>query len=219
LDDPGRGPRRRTGALAAVPGPFEAARAAIGDRRRRGRAGGLSAPGRLPLRLAIVWHSIGTGLRGQGSLLEPDDPDNSSALALSVEEPVELLADRVRHETRLLCARPAPERGLSPHLAGSVLSRDQKTVMLEGPASRFPTTWVDFGQSSWLHQGAARFLDWAPDELDLPILGGVRHYTKAGHPRVVEAVAAARPDLVQVVIRDAIRCDVSRTLISAAPDS
>ncbi len=172
------------------------------------------APGD-PLRVVMLWHSLGTGLRGRGSYVDLDGLNSSLPITLTLSLPGELLADRVRVEIQLILAGPGKSNfGLSPKRPGSILWSEGKTIILEGLASRFPTELIDFAESSWLPENASWFLDWDPIDLDQMALGTIRLYINARNARVRRAVTDANAS--DEVIRDIIEFDVGRTMIMGA---
>jgi len=169
------------------------------------------------LRLSVVWQSPGTTLRGRGDCLELRD--NSAAVEVELKLQVDgaVLADRIRVETQLVLGNMGTgESPLAPRLPGSVLWRDETSVQLEGSASRFPVQWVDFRDAGWLPANAGWYLDWDQDDLERPLLGGVRLYINSAHDVVRRAAGATHPLPTERPIRDAMRWDVGRTLILGA---
>jgi hypothetical protein len=171
-----------------------------------------------PLRIAAVWRSTGTALRG--CLFRSDLPLGGGLHSVSLfgEVPAKDLAGEVEVETHVLVptARATAEP-LSPHYAGSVLWTDAVTVVLEGNAPRFPVELVDFQTVLWApHPDASWYVSWNRYDLDQPMLGSVRLFVNARHPRVVRAMSQDAQDGEARVIRSAIYYDVGRSLIRAA---
>jgi hypothetical protein len=168
------------------------------------------------LRLAIVWHSAGTGLRGRGDIYDIQGIADTIRVELGLSIAGALLADRIRVSTQLVLANEPSLRqsNIVARHPGSLLWSEERTVILEGKDSRFPTELITFADSSWLPERAAWFLDWEPDDLHLPVLGHVRLFINADHSSVSRAVTQALPE--DEDIRSAIRFDVGRTLILTA---
>jgi len=120
------------------------------------------------LRLAIVWQSLGTGLRGRGSAIYLDSMQSSQSTVLALSLEGGDLADRIRIDINLVLASAGKsDAGLAPHRPGSLLWHEERTVILEGQASRFPVELIDFTQHMKLPENGAWFLDWDPEDLRL----------------------------------------------------
>ncbi len=171
-----------------------------------------------PVRVAAVWHSTGTALRG--CLFQSDLPSGGGLHCVSMfgRIPGRELAGEVRLETHLLV--PTGRAGaepLSPLYAGSVLWSDTLTVELEGNAPRFPVELIDFETVLWApHPDASWYVSWNRYDLHQPMLGSVRLFVNARHPRVVRAMSQEAQDSEARAIRSAIYYDVGRGLIRAA---
>ncbi len=169
------------------------------------------------LSLVLAWHCPSTSLRGRGdSAAIPDTPTSETVLDLHLAGG--LLADRLRLETQLVLAGAGQGASrLAPVRPGSLLWRDERLVLLEGQAARFPMEVIDFDAHAWLPTGAAWYLDWDLDDLRQLVLGGMRLFINAQTERVARAVSATDP--VATVITEAIQFDVARTLILAVLDN
>lgn len=168
------------------------------------------------LRIALVWHSSGTGLRGRGDYVDINDLNSSYPLTLTLFLPGELLADKVRVETQLLLAGPGKSSfELSPKRPGSILWSEGKTITLEGIASRFPTEMLSFSKSSWLPENAAWYLEWDPFDLEQIALRTMRLYINEDNAKVKKAVVNSTSE-VDEFIRDIIEFDVGRAMIMDA---
>ncbi len=168
-----------------------------------------------PLRAAILWHSLGTNLRGCGSRVDLDGTQSPLLFSLTLTLPGELLADRVRVEAQLILAGPGKSGfQLSPRRPGSILWREEKMIILEGLGSRFPVELINFAESSWLPANASWFLDWDDSDLEQMALRSLRLFLNAGHARVRRAAAESLP--IDEAIREIIQFDVGRTMIIGA---
>ncbi len=171
-----------------------------------------------PVRVAAVWRSTGTALRG--CLFQSDLPSGGGLHSVSMFGQVsgKDLAGDLRLETHVLVptARAGVEL-LSPHYAGSVLWIDTLTVALEGNAPRFPVELVDFDTVLWTpHPDASWYVSWNRYDLHQPMLGSVRLFVNARHPKIVRAMSQDAQDSEARAIRSAIYYDVGRSLIRAA---
>jgi len=173
-------------------------------------------PPTAPISVAVVWFCPATSLRS-GSYV----PINGeSDLSLAALVPGSNLGHRLVLRTQVLLAGNAsPVSALGPRLPGSVLWEDEIWVTLEGRGARFPMEWLEFGISGWLPPDAGWYLDWSPEEPDLPSMGSVRLLLNANHQSIREAVSAIEPDEAQSLIRESIEFDVARTLVGGALDA
>lgn len=165
-----------------------------------------------PLRVAILWHSLGTNLRGCGSYVDLGGTHSSVPFNLTLTLPGELLADRVRVEVQLILAGPGKSSfQLSPRRPGTILWREEKMIILEGLGSRFPIELIDFAESSWLPEHASWFLDWDDSDLEQMALRSMRLFLNARNARVRRAATESLP--IDETIREIIQFDVGRTMI------
>ena len=103
------------------------------------------------LRLAMIWYSYGTGLKGRGSFIDISAPASTQTVFLEAVIDGTMLADKVRLEIQLVLSRPGrSDHKLSPHLPGTILWREEKTIIIEGQGSRFPSESVSFANSGWM---------------------------------------------------------------------
>ena len=168
-------------------------------------------------RVAMVWQSAGTTMRGHGDCIDLAGASDVAEVDLMVQVDGAQMADRLRVETQLVLGGPAlSESPLSARRTGSVLWRDETTVQLEGSASRFPVEWADFRDAGWLPANAGWYLDWDQDDLVRPFLGGVRLFVNSAHEPVRRAAGATHPLPPERPIRDMMRWDIARTLILGA---
>ncbi|HEU5379096.1 MAG TPA: hypothetical protein VFV38_27035 [Ktedonobacteraceae bacterium] len=166
------------------------------------------------LRLAAVWESTGTVLRGHGELINLQR--HSTPLEIRLTAAVEgiKLAGKLDLSVNLVLLRPSTEvQPFAAKIPGSILAQQTQSVLLEGEGARFPTEVIDFTNTHYPSE-AAWALYWDPDNLDQTISGEVRLYINARHKRVVRAVSDTLPE--DEGIREAVRFDVARTMIYGA---
>ncbi len=108
---------------------------------------------------------------------------------------------------------------ISPRRPGTILWTETQRIALEGGAARFPTTAADFTALARVPDGAAWFIDWDPQDLEAPVLGGLRLLLNSTHPRIISAVRTASDDPAAPIVRSMIACDVARHLVRAALDN
>jgi hypothetical protein len=101
---------------------------------------------------------------------------------------------------------------------GAVLWTHTQRVALEGSAARFPMTAVDFGTIARVPDGAAWYVDWDHEDLNAPVLGGIRLLLNSTNVRIIGAVRTASDDPATAIIRSLIECDVARHLVRAVLD-
>jgi hypothetical protein len=168
------------------------------------------------VRIALVWFSPGTGLRGHGDFINLETADSSWSGSLKLTAAGEMLASSIRLETQLVLVHAGSRSfPLAPERSGSLLWREGKTVALEGQESRFPVELTDFAASSgWLPADAGWYLEWDPHDLHQLALGSMRLLINKGNKQVSQAVTESQP--ADKVIRDAIRYDVGRIMIVRA---
>lgn len=166
------------------------------------------------IRVSASWHCEGTTLRGRGSVvtLTGDDAEVALEMALQGKD----LSGKLVVRTAIVLGTRLDAAPLRARRPGSVLWEDEQTVALEGEGSRFPTELVSFKDSGWqLPTRAAWALDWNRDDLEVPVLGGIRLYLNKDHPRIVAMLDSPR-DPASVVFVAAMHQDIGRQLIRGA---
>lgn len=139
---------------------------------------------------------------------------------LEVEIPGPQAGGRLDLTTRLVLMAAGTEPSpISPRRVGGVLWVDTQRVALEGSAARFPMTAVDFATLSRVPDGAAWYVDWDHQDLDAPVLGGLRLLLNSAHPRIASAVRTASDDPASGIVRSLIEYDVARHLVRTALDN
>jgi hypothetical protein len=166
-----------------------------------------------PLTLAVAWACPATSLRGATTRVVSPDLGGEVGVELVGAE----LSGQVIVLTQVvLSSRVDGESQIAPTLAGSILWEDEQVVALQGRSARFPMEWVDFAASGWLPAGAGWFLDWSPDEPEMPAMGAMRLYINSGHESLSGALVSVDPTPAELVVREAIEFDVARTLVTRA---
>jgi nucleotide-binding universal stress UspA family protein len=97
---------------------------------------------------------------------------------------------------------------------GSVLSRDEQTVVLEGNGPMFPIAAVDF--ASTRYSPAASFALQLPDELGLPVLGSVLLLVNQRDTELSNALSSAEPDPRESALLDELETAIGARLIAEA---
>lgn len=176
------------------------------------------------VRVALTWHSTGTGLRGCGDRLDLSGADPVQTIQLGCHIEGENLADRVELDVRAsLISHGRGERALAASQSGSFLWAsswyERRILLLEGEGARFPVSPVDFETSGIGPPNAAWYLDWTPTDFSEPALGAFRLYVNTRHNRVVRAIEQVNPDAEAAAIREGIRFDIARLMITGALDT
>ena len=167
------------------------------------------------LLLLIDFHSSATNLRGRSLLIRFEGDTATIPVDLRVDG--HELGGTVTLFTRIVVGAKQPSSDLLvASRQGSVLWSDEKTVRLEGVAGRFPLEVIDFQKHPPFPPDAAWVLDWDPERLDLPVLGGVRLFINQRNSHVLKAVTASTPEPVDLLIRSALYFDVGRTMLRGA---
>lgn len=160
-----------------------------------------------------------TGLRiaGQMNVVGTDAESERVTIALHLRG--EALGGTLTLRTSIVSLDPNPAEPIAPQLAGSELWSDDARCDLEGAASRFPVSAVDFRDVPTLEPDAAWTLDWRPTELADPVLGAVRLLVNSGKPRIAAAIISGSTEPGAEILRAGIQHDVARSLILTALDS
>jgi hypothetical protein len=120
---------------------------------------------------------------------------------------------RTRLVLRSAGSSPSP---ISPRRPGAVLWADETRVALEGGAARFPVSAADFSSVPRLPSGAAWALEWNPDDLEVPVLGGLRLLINSEDSGLVAALRSGSVDARASLIRSFVTFDVARSLVHSA---
>lgn len=168
------------------------------------------------LRLAALWKSNGTFLRGRGDVVDLNTNGISHTLHLTVQIEGIKLAESVELYAQLILVHPGsvPSSHFSARLPGSILVQSKPhKITLEGSGARFPVEVVDFTNTRFPAE-AGWYLYWDPGDLHQSVLANVRLYINSRHVRVKQAVSENGPD--DFGICEAIRYDTARALIYGA---
>lgn len=167
--------------------------------------------------LVASWHSSRTRLAGNGEPVELGNAAGLVRVALPLTVPGVDAGGRLDLRTRLvLRAAGGSPSVISPRRVGATLWTDETRVALEGSAARFPITATEFGDGTGLPEEAAWALEWNVDDLDAPVLGGLRLLINAGHPEVLAALRTGSSDPRSSAVRSFVMFDVARSLVEAA---
>lgn len=189
------------------------------SRRVKVDAGGLRADCGLPdsavIRLVAAWHCQGTSLRdGCPPILLPERGSAEHVLELWMDAR-RLAGDLSLRTAVVLVSNPEPGP-LSAVLPGTVLWEDRLELRLEGGGSRFPIDVFSFAESGAdFPDGAAWRLDWDPENLELPVLGGMQLMLNSAHPAVAKAIAQPEEPVSKMFLA-LLHFEVARSLLQGA---
>lgn len=166
------------------------------------------------LALAATWKSSRTRLSGQGPVVELGALGGLVRVAVSLSVPGTVAGGRLDLRTRLVLRHPGDAPSLiSPRRVGSTLWTDEARIALEGAAARFPITAADFTTSHRYPDTAAWALEWNPDDLESPVLGGMRLLVNSGHEALLAALRSGNSDARASAVRSFVTFDVARSLV------
>ncbi len=175
--------------------------------------------------LAVVptWWSEGTGMRGGGepAVFEIDGSRQRRTFELLMKINGHELAQSVQLRSALVLLKPTAGMSrdpLAPRRRGSTLWEDSAALVLEGSASRFPISTVDFVESGLGPANACWRLEWSPDDLSLPAMACMRLYLNEGHRTFHAAATSQDPDPAQHVMRSALKYGVGEEMVRLALD-
>lgn len=171
--------------------------------------------GDVPLRLVASWWCEGTTLRGHGTRVAiPASGTLDVAVELLLDAPQ--LSGVVHLQTSVVLARRLQRKPLTAHVPGSVLWEQSHTLRLEGSGARFPMDAISFKASGPdFPLNAAWRLEWEPDDLELPVLGGVRLHVNTDHALMASVIEKPEDPRSQLVVA-AMQFDVARTMLRGA---
>lgn len=167
--------------------------------------------------LTATWSSSTTRLGGDGAVVELGGHPGAVRAALELEIPGAMAGGRLSLLTRLVLRHAGSQSSLiSPKRPGATLWVEKSQIALEGGASRFPITAVDFTQTHLYPDGAAWALDWDPDDLEAPVLGGLRLLVNSGHDTLPDLLRSGSTDPRTHTVRSFVMFDVARALVTEA---
>jgi len=174
------------------------------------------------LALLSTWWSEGTGLRGCGeqtSLTIASQSARPQRFELFLAAPGHVLAGNLQLRSALVLLEQTSDMVadvLAPHRPGSILWEDAITVVLEGQASRFPITVMDFVESDLGPENSCWHFDWSPAEPSLPAMATMRLYFNSRHPTFHAAMVSRDLSPSQSVMRSALKFGLGEELIRLA---
>lgn len=162
-------------------------------------------------------YSDRTRMQTHGGAVEFGELTGRVRAPISVSVPGSRAGGRLTVTTRLVLRSPGRRvTPISPSRPGAILWTDDKRISLEGGAARFPVTALDFTDVPGLPTGAAWALEWNPEDLDAPMLGGLRLLVNSGDDALVAALRTGGDDISAVLLRSFVTFDVARSMVHAA---
>lgn len=171
---------------------------------------------------AIVgaWYSHRTRLGEAGLPVELGTVGGLVRVPLRLVIPGSQSGGRVDLRTRVVLRHPglAPSP-ISPKRVGATLWSDEVTVAFEGSSARFPVTPTDFASTPRLPDRGSWILDWDPEDLSGPVLGGLRLLVNSGDADLMGALRTGSSDSRAGALRAFLRLDIARTIVRAVLDN
>ncbi|MEV0802466.1 hypothetical protein AB0I34_32540 [Kribbella sp. NPDC050281] len=134
--------------------------------------------------------------------------------------PSRLSGGRLDLHTRIVIEYPGTEVSrISPNRAGATLWHEKSSLQLEGGAARFPITPVAFSSVPRLPDRGSWALEWDREELEAPVLGGLRLLVNVEDVKLMDALRSGSKDPTSGLVRRFVMFDVSRSLVHGALES
>ncbi|WP_234809593.1 hypothetical protein [Mycolicibacterium tusciae] len=167
--------------------------------------------------ITAAWSSTTTRLGGSGRVVELGTEEGAVRVTLELAIPGAMIGGRLNLGTRLVLRSTGDDASpISPRRPGTILWVETSQVALEGGASRFPITAVDFSQTLHYPDNAAWALDWNPDDLEAPVLGGLRLIVNSCHDVLPDLLRSGSADSRTHAVRSFVMFDVARALVLGA---
>jgi hypothetical protein len=167
--------------------------------------------------LAPSWYSSRTRLGAEGTVVELGTLGGLVRAPLSLSVPGAATGGRLDLHTRLVLRYAGADPGpISPRREGATLWSEETRVALEGGSSRFPVTAVDFSAIQRLPDDGSWAIEWDAEELEAPVLGGLRLLVNSSEEALLSALRSGSADSRANVIRRFITFDVARALVHGA---
>lgn len=164
--------------------------------------------------LTVSWHSSHTRLAGEGAVIELGTLAGLVRASLSLHVPGAAAGGRLDIRTRLVLrhagADPSP---ISPRREGAILWSHETRIALEGASSRFPITAVDFTALVRFPDTGSWAVEWNPEDLEVPVLGGLRLVVNSSDEVLLGALRSGSNDSRSGVVKSFIMFDVARSLV------
>lgn len=164
--------------------------------------------------IASSWYASRTRLSGRGDVVELGTTSGTVSASIEMSVPGAAAGGRLDLRTTVVLRYAGSGASMiSPRREGAILWSDRARVALEGAAARFPVTASDFSSSNRLPDRAGWALEWDPEELEAPVLGGLRLLVNTADEDLLEALRSGSRDARATVIRSFVTFDVARSLV------
>lgn len=169
------------------------------------------------LALTATWSSTTTRIAGHGPVVELGTTEGLLRAAMHVEVSGARVGGRLDLNTKLVLRYPGREPSpISPKRLGATLWAEEDRIALEGSAARFPIALADFSGTRLYPDGAAWVLEWDSDDLDAPVLGGMRLLVNKNHDSLLQTLKTGSSDARAAAVRSFVIFDAARSLITGA---
>lgn len=164
-----------------------------------------------------TWYSTRTRIGGCSESLDFEASEEPFRLEMEVHVPGSDAGGRLRLSGAIaLRWAGTASSAISPLREGAALWSRSEDVFLEGTASRFPISVLAFSKSGRFPDSAGWALDWDPDDLEVPVLGGLRLLLNSEDDVLVASLRTGASDAMSKAVRKFVFMDVVRTLVHGA---
>lgn len=167
--------------------------------------------------LVAAWSSSRSRLGASGDSVELGRGTGALRAELELRVPGDLAGGRLDVQTLLVLRNPGTGfSAISPKRDGAILWLDEARIFLEGSSARFPVAALDFKSIPRLPDGGAWALEWSSEDLDVPVLSGLRLIVNADDEPLLSALRSGSADPRSPTIRSFVMYDVAKTLVHGA---
>lgn len=169
------------------------------------------------LALTASWRSNRTRLAADGEPVELGSLDGSVRAPVGMTVAGASAGGRLDLHVRLILRSAGSNpSGISPRRPGAILWTDTTRLTLEGGAARFPVTAADFARTPRLPANGSWALEWDVEDLEAPVLGGLRLLINSADHQLLEALRSGSADARSSIVRSFVTYDVARSLVHGA---
>jgi hypothetical protein len=178
---------------------------------------GAELPADATIALIGAWRSDRTRLGGAGEHVELGTTDGVLRVSIEVRVPGAQVGGRLTLATTLVLRAPGADPSpISASRPGSILWTRSDQVLLEGGASRFPVTAVDFTTLPRLPDQGAWALEWSTSDLESPVSAALRLLVNAANSDLLQAIRSGATDARASLVRRFVTYDTARSLVIGA---
>jgi hypothetical protein len=170
--------------------------------------------------LVPSWTSSHTRLGSAGSPVELGRLGGQVRTPLTLSVPGSASGGRLRLRTSLIVRNAGTDpSAISPTRAGTILWYDERSIALEGSASRFPISALDFASRPGTPEGGSWILEWHSDDFATPVLADLRLLVNSSNETLLAALRSGASDPRSAAVRQFVTFDVARSLVHGALDN